>query len=119
MGPHLLQSVTSELGMSRLYSSVGSLEDSQQLFWLLYLTMYQKQCVKSNSTGKYKPLQYMKYPVLSPTVLYDAALRHFFGMLRFPLRLSGCPSLNTFSALDAVMRFDLMSRGNSLWLDST
>ena len=56
IGPHSLQSVTSESGMLRLYSLGGSLCDSQQLFWLLYLTKNQKQCVKSNSIGKYPPL---------------------------------------------------------------
>ena len=43
MGPHSLQSTTSESGMSRPYDEEGSLWDSQQLFWSLYLTMYQKQ----------------------------------------------------------------------------
>ena len=53
-GPHSLQLVTSKSRMSRPYSDGGSLWDTQQLLWLLYLTVYQKQWVKSNSTGKNK-----------------------------------------------------------------
>ena len=119
IGPHSLQSVTSESGMLRLYSSGGSLCDSQQLFWLLYLTMNQKQFMKSNSTGKYVPLFYTKYPVSSPTFSKDVALTNFLGTLRSPLQLRGIPPLKTFSALDTVRRFDLMSQDNGLWLEST
>ena len=43
IGPYLLQSVTLESKISRPYSDLGSLWDTQQLCWLLYLTMYQKQ----------------------------------------------------------------------------
>ena len=109
MGPHSLQSVTSESEMLSSYSSVGSLLDSQQLFCMLYLTRYQKQLAKSNSTGKYMPLKCTKYPVSPPTVVYVAALRYLFGIFQSPLQLRGKPFLNTFSALDTTSRFNLMS----------
>ena len=81
--------------------------------------MYQKQWVKSNSTGVNAPLWYMKYPCSSPSGVYVATLRYLLGTLRSPLRISGIPALKTFSALDATVRFDLMSRYNGPWLDST
>ena len=81
--------------------------------------MNQKQYVNSNSKGMHMPLWYTKYPVSSTSVTYNAALRYFLGVLHSPLLLSGRPFLNTFSALDAVTRFDLMSQDNGLWLDST
>ena len=118
IGPHLHWSVTSLSGMLRLYSSVGSLLDSQQLFCLLYLTRYQKQLVNSNSMGKYMPLNWTKYPVPSPTVAYVAALRYFLGMFLSPLQLIGMFFLKPLSALDATVRFNLMSQDNGSWLDS-
>ena len=93
--------------------------DIQQLCWLSYLTIYQKQCVKSNSTGINEPWWYTKYPCSSPSGVYSAALRYFLGTLRSPLRFRGIPVLKTVSALDTVGRFNLMSRYNGLWLDST
>ena len=119
IGLHLFQLVTLWSGMSRLYSSVGSLYDVQQLLWLWNLTINQKHCVKSNSMGVHEPLQYIKYPISSPLVTYNAALRYFLGTLHSPLLLSGNPSLNTFSALDTVGMFDLMSQDNGSWLDLT
>ena len=109
MGPHSLRSVTSESGIFRQYSGGGSLWDTQQLLWLSYLTVYQKQWVKSNSTGMNEMLWYTKYPYLSPSGVYIAVLRYFLGTLRSPLRFNGISALNTVSALDAVLRFDLMS----------
>ena len=117
MGPHSLRSMIWYSRMSRLYSPVGSLLDSQQLFCVLYLTRYQKPWVKLNSIGKYVPFSFMKYPVLSPTVAYTVSWRYLLGTLHSPLQLSGSPFLNTFSALDAFGRFDLMSQDDSLWLD--
>ena len=119
VGPHSLWPVTLESSMSRLYSLVGSLWDAQQLLWLLYLTMYQKQCVKSNYMGIHWPLWYTKYPVLSPSVTYNMALRYFLKTLHSLRLLSGKPALNTASALDAIMRFNLVSWDNGLWLDLT
>ena len=119
MGPHSLRSVTSESGISRLYSSGGSLWDAQQLLWLLYLMMYQKQWVKSNSTGINELLWYTKYPCLSPSGVYIAALRYFLGMLRSLLQFNGIPVLKTSSALDTIRRFNLMSQNNGSWLGST
>ena len=118
MGPHSLRSVTSESGISRPYSGGGSLWDAQQLLWLSYLTVYQKQWVKSNSTGMNESLWYTKYPCLSPSGVNNAALRYFFGTLHSPLQSNGIPVLKTFSALDATVRFNLMSRYNGSWLDS-
>ena len=80
MGPHSLRSVTSESKISRPYSGLGSLWVNQQLCWSLYLTIYQKQCVKSNSTGMNNLLWYTKYPCSSPAGVYTAALRYFLGM---------------------------------------
>ena len=119
IGPHSLQSVTSESGMSSPYVGGGSLCDTQQLLWLSYLTVYQKQWVKSNSTGKNELLWYTKYPCSSPSGMYVANLRYFLGTLCSPLQFNGIPALKTFSALDATVRFDLMSRYNRSWLDST
>ena len=90
---------------------------NKQLFWLLYLTMNQKQCVKSNSTWKYVPLWYAKYPVLSPTFSKDVALTNFWGTLHSPLWLRGKAALKTFSALDTIGWFNLTSQDNSSWLD--
>ena len=61
----------------------------------------------------------MKYPVLSPSVSKDVALMNFLGTLHSPLQLSGMPALKTFSALDAVGRFDLMSGDDGSWLGLT
>ena len=119
IGPHSLRSVTSESGISSPYADGGSLCDTQQLLWLSYLTIYQKQWVKSNSTGKNELLWYTKYPCSSPLGVYVASLRYFLGTLRSPLQFNGIPALKTFSALDATMRFDLMSRYNRSWLDPT
>ena len=105
--------------MSRLYSGLGSLWDTQQLFWLSYLTIYQKQCVKSNLTAIKEPLWYTKYPCSSPSGVNSAVLRYFLGTLRSPLQFNGSSALKTFSALDAISMFDLMSRNNGSWLDST
>ena len=60
-----------------------------------------------------------KYPCSSPSGVYCAVLRYFLGTFRSQLRFNGIPALNTFSALGAVGRFDLMSRYNRSWLDST
>ena len=59
----------------------------------------------------------MKYPVLSPIVSKDAALTNFLGTLHSPLQLMGMLALKTFSALDIVGRFNLMSQDNGSWLD--
>ena len=91
MGPHSLRSVTSEPGISRPYSGRGSLWDAQQLLWLSYLTVYQKQWVKSNSTGMNEPWWYTKYPCLSPSGVNNAALRYFLGTLHSPLQFNGIP----------------------------
>ena len=119
IGPHSLRSVTSESGISRPYSGLGSSRDTQQLLWLSYLTIFQKQWVKSNSTGRNESLWYTKYPCSSPSGIYIAALRYFSGTLCSPLWFNSIPVLKTFSALDAVVRFDLMSRYNGSWLDPT
>ena len=66
---------------SRPYSVGGSLWDVQQLLWLSYLTVYQKQWVKSNSTGINEPCWYTKYPCSSPSGVNSAALRYFLGTL--------------------------------------
>ena len=60
-----------------------------------------------------------KYPCSSPSGVYVASLRYFLGTLRSPLWFNGIPALKTFSALDAVLRFDLMSQNNGSWLGST
>ena len=51
--------------------------------------------------------------------MYVADLRYFLGTLCSPLRFNGIPALKTFSALDATVRFYLMSRNNGSWLGST
>ena len=61
-----------------------------------------------------EPLWYTKYPCSSPSDVYIADLRYFLGTLHSPLQFNGIPVLKTSSALDAVRRFDLMSRNNCL-----
>ena len=50
-----------------------------------------------------------EYPCSLPSDVYIAVLRYFLGTLCSPLQFSGSPVLKTFSALDAVGRFDLIS----------
>ena len=82
---------------------------------VIKVTLWEKQCQYTVN----EPLWYTKYPCSSPSGVNSAVLRYFLGTLCSPLRFNGIPPLKTFSALNAVGRFDLMSRNNGSWLDLT